>query len=50
MTPIIVYTPEKIYIKSVRVFFFVFFFFLRKISLEQTSAANPSLFPEEDWP
>ena len=26
------------------------FFFLRKISPELTSAANPPLFPEEDWP
>ena len=26
------------------------FFFLRKISPELTSAANPSLFAEEDWP
>ena len=30
--------------------FFSFFFFLRKISPELTSAANPSLFHEEDWP
>ena len=27
-----------------------FFFFLRKISPELISAANPSLFAEEDWP
>lgn len=27
-----------------------FFFFLRKISPELTSAANPPLFAEEDWP
>ena len=26
------------------------FFFLRKISPELTSAANPPLFAEEDWP
>ena len=26
------------------------FFFLRKITLELTSAANPPLFAEEDWP
>ena len=36
--------------------FFVFFFnrfcflFLRKISPELTSAANPPLFADEDWP
>ena len=30
--------------------FFVVFFFLRKISPELTSAANPPLFAEEDWP
>ena len=28
----------------------LFFFFLRKISPELTSAANPPLFAEEDWP
>ena len=28
----------------------IFFFFLRKISPELTSAANPPLFAEEDWP
>ena len=27
-----------------------FFFFLRKISPELTSTANPPLFAEEDWP
>ena len=27
-----------------------FFFFLRKISPELTSATNPPLFAEEDWP
>ena len=27
-----------------------FLFFLRKISSELTSAANPPLFAEEDWP
>ena len=27
-----------------------FFFFLRKISPELTSAANPPLFAEEGWP
>ena len=27
-----------------------FFFFLRKITPELTSAANPPLFAEEDWP
>ena len=26
------------------------FFFLRRISPELTSAANPPLFAEEDWP
>ena len=26
------------------------FFFLRKISPELTSATNPPLFAEEDWP
>ena len=26
------------------------FFFLRKIGPELTSAANPPLFAEEDWP
>ena len=31
-------------------YFFVFFFFLRKISPELTSAANPPLFAEEDCP
>ena len=31
-------------------FFFFFLFFLRKISPELTSAANPPLFAEEDWP
>ena len=30
--------------------FLFFFFFLRKISPELTSAANPPLFAEEDWP
>ena len=30
--------------------FFSFFFFLRKISPELTSAGNPPLFVEEDWP
>ena len=29
---------------------FLFFLFLRKISPELTSAANPPLFAEEDWP
>ena len=28
----------------------LFFFFLRKISPTLTSAANPPLFAEEDWP
>ena len=28
----------------------IFFFFLWKISPELTSAANPPLFAEEDWP
>ena len=28
----------------------ILFFFLRKISPEITSAANPPLFAEEDWP
>ena len=31
-------------------FIFVGFFFLRKISPELTSAANPLLFAKEDWP
>ena len=32
-------------------FFVLFWFFLRKISPELTSAANPPLFfAEEDWP
>ena len=30
--------------------FFLLFFFLRKISPELTSAANPPRFVEEDWP
>ena len=30
--------------------FFVFFCFLRQISPKLTSAANPPLFAEEDWP
>ena len=30
--------------------FFLAFFFLRKIGPELTSAANPPLFPEEEWP
>ena len=30
--------------------FFVCFLFLRKLSPELTSAANPPLFAEEDWP
>ena len=29
---------------------YVVFFFLRKINPELASAANPSLFAEEDWP
>ena len=33
-----------------RVANFSFLFFLRKISPELTSAANPPLFAEEDWP
>ena len=28
----------------------IFFFFFRKISPELTSASNPPLFAEEDWP
>ena len=32
------------------VFFQDFLFFLRKISPELTSAANPPLYAEEDWP
>ena len=27
-----------------------FFYFLRRVSSELTSAANPPLFAEEDWP
>ena len=30
--------------------YFILSYFLRKISLELTSAANPPLFVEEDWP
>ena len=30
--------------------FILFIVFLRKISPELTSAANPPLFAEEDWP
>ena len=35
---------------TVGFFVFCFLFFLRKISPELTSAANPPLFAEEDWP
>ena len=37
--------PQNLYIKL-----FLLFFFFRKISPELTSAANPPLFAEEDWP
>ena len=30
--------------------FWGFFFFLRKINPKLTSAANPPLYAEEDWP
>ena len=30
--------------------YYYYYFFLRKISPELTSAANPPLFAEEDWP
>ena len=36
------------YAKTRYIFFLLFF--LRKISPELTSAANPPLFAEEDWP
>ena len=34
----------------IREVFFVFWDFLRKVSPELTSAINPPLFAEEDWP
>ena len=35
---------------TVKFFVFVFVFVLRKINPELTSAANPPIFAEEDWP
>ena len=33
-----------------RMIYIYFYFLLREISPELTSAANPPLFAEEDWP
>ena len=45
----LIYLMLSVYLVSTH-FFFKFFFFLRKISTELTSAANPPLFAEKDWP